>query len=81
VKRKDGVVDTIEQYADLWTINRLRERDLGPEWLAIPGEENEKKQEFARRSGLPTTLLANSGPLRALYQFLDSNRVCAGIAP
>ncbi len=70
VVRKDAVNPTIRQYVDFWTIDMLRAAGLDPSWLAVPGKDNERKQEFCRQSGLPTTFLANTGPHKAVYEEL-----------
>jgi 5-methylcytosine-specific restriction enzyme B len=70
VDRADAVTPYLEQYADFWTLNRLRDRNIDPEQLSLAGPRNRERQEVSRRTNLPTTLLTNSSHLRAVYEAL-----------
>jgi len=69
--RSDAVTPIVEQHADLWTIQRLRERDIRPEDLSSPGKKNDERQDVAKATNLPTTILTGSGHLRAFYEALE----------
>jgi 5-methylcytosine-specific restriction enzyme B len=80
-ERVDAVTDEIVQYADFWTINRLRERGISPEQLSLAGPRNNERQQVARATLLPTTVLTNSSHLRALYERLYGQDGVAGSQP
>ncbi|MEX2608833.1 MAG: AAA family ATPase [Gemmatimonadota bacterium] len=72
VDRADAVSPYLEQYADFWTLNRLRAREIEPDQLSLAGPRNEERQDVSRRTNLPTTLLTNSSHLRAVYEALQA---------
>jgi 5-methylcytosine-specific restriction protein B len=68
VDRRDAIVPSIVQFVDFWTINRLRGRGVLPTEISVAGSDNEVKQEFTRKTEIPSTWLANSSPNRAVYE-------------
>lgn len=74
VGRADAVAPFLEQYADFWTLSRLRDRGVEPQQLSLAGSRNEERQEVSRLTNLPTTLLTNSSHLRAVYEALEAAR-------
>jgi 5-methylcytosine-specific restriction enzyme B len=74
--RRDRITDQIDQYADFWTINLLRERGISIEELsqAGPGVNTESRREIALKTNLPTTLFTNQSHLRALYEEIEARK-------
>jgi 5-methylcytosine-specific restriction protein B len=81
VTREDAVADTAYGFVDFWTLRRFEEAGLGVDALRIPGSQNERKQEIARKVGLPTTFFANSGRHAAVYDYLRQAGTSAGVTP
>jgi 5-methylcytosine-specific restriction protein B len=67
ITRSDAVTETSVRFADFWTIERLRANGVAPDELTPSGQQNERRQDVARRTLLPTTFLANAGHYRAVY--------------
>jgi 5-methylcytosine-specific restriction enzyme B len=74
VERADAVGPYLEQYADFWTLDRLRERGVEARELSIAGTRNEERRDVSRRTNLPTTVFTGSGHLRAVYETLEQAR-------
>jgi len=70
VEREDAVSDTAYGYVDFWTLKRVEQAGLGADDLRIPGKHNERKKDFARKTGLPTTFLNNSSRHAAVYEYI-----------
>lgn len=79
--RKDAVTPGSVGFVDFWTLKQFEKEGLGPDALRIPGAQNERKQEVARKLGLPTTFFANSSRHAAVYEYLKTNGVAATGTP
>jgi 5-methylcytosine-specific restriction enzyme B len=73
--RKDAVTPYSVGFVDFWTLKLLQDKGLGVDALRIPGKQNERKQEVARLTDLPTTFFANSSRHAAVYEHLLSNAI------
>lgn len=67
VDRTDAVTERSIGFVDFWSIERLRVTGVKPDELTPSGQQNERRQEFARKTMLPTTFLTNAGRHRAVY--------------
>jgi 5-methylcytosine-specific restriction protein B len=71
VQREDAVAAAGKQFVDFWTLRLFRELRLTASDFRISGANNERKQEVARLTGLPTTFLANSSRHAAVFEHLE----------
>ena len=70
VNRKDAISDRKIAVADVWTIRRLVEAKIKPTELSFSGQQASDRATVARRAGVPSTLLSNSGHLRAVVEYI-----------
>lgn len=73
VARADAVVESGRQFVDFWTLRLFRDLNLTAADFRIPGSNNERKQEVARLTRLPTTFSANSSRHAAVFEYLEQN--------
>jgi 5-methylcytosine-specific restriction protein B len=81
VDRQDAVTPEIVQYADLWTIKRLRDSGIQPSQLSVAGKHYGERADLARATMFPTTFGANSSHYRALYERIYPGSTSAAQEP
>jgi 5-methylcytosine-specific restriction protein B len=70
VQRADAVNPAGRQFVDFWTLRLFRDLNLDVGDFRLGGQNNERRQEVARITGLPTTFLTNSSRHAAVYETL-----------
>lgn len=69
--RTDAVTPEVIQYSDFWTINHMKSNGVSPQDLSVAGTKPEERTAVAKKTSIPTTVLTNSSPMRAVWESLE----------